>query len=517
MLGASTLIATTLAVGTVLAASPAHATPSTPYNQCPAIGADASCALLIDQTNSGTTVLQDGTQGVYDGVEDTLIGVLNESSSPLSSLNLSSSASIPPFMFDGDGICSGGFSPFTKAPASTTVVADNGSAGCTYSDTNGYGGPDVTYTAISTDLSSGTVTFSPAIPAGKSTYFSLEGPITAQSITVGGAISVTGTPVTATEGQALTGTQVATFTEANDSTFPASQFTATIDWGDGSTPTTGTVGGPTGGPFTVSGSHTYTDEVSTPDTISVSVSDTTTSNSGSGTTTATVSDAALSAAACAAPSMSALAFNSSVATFTDGNPGATTADFKATINWGDGSTPTTGTVTGPTSGVFTVSGNHTYPNNGTFTSYAISVSVTDDGGSTTSTPQAGCSVVVGNGAFVISSRVATVNHTVNFWGAQWWKNNPLPGGSAPASFKGFAISPAIPSCGSTFMSTTGNSPPPPIGPLPSTIAVIVTSNVTQSGSIITGNIVHIVLVSTNPGYAPDPGHPGTGTVTSVVC
>ncbi len=42
------------------------------------------------------------------------------------------------------------------------------------------------------------------------------------------------------------------------STDPASAFTATIDWGDGTT-TAGTVTGSNGN-YTVSGSHTYADE-----------------------------------------------------------------------------------------------------------------------------------------------------------------------------------------------------------------------------------------------------------------
>ena len=53
--------------------------------------------------------------------------------------------------------------------------------------------------------------------------------------------------------------------------------------------------------------------------------------------------------------LSALAFNDAVASFTDANPGATTADFTATINWGDATT-SAGTVSGPTGGPFTVSG-----------------------------------------------------------------------------------------------------------------------------------------------------------------
>jgi hypothetical protein len=49
------------------------------------------------------------------------------------------------------------------------------------------------------------------------------------------------------------------------------------------------------------------------------------------------------------------------------------------------------------------------------------------------------------------------------------------------------------------------------------MAVIVSSSIGQSGSTISGNTVHIVIVRTNPGYAPDPGHAGTGTVVTTVC
>jgi hypothetical protein len=34
---------------------------------------------------------------------------------------------------------------------------------------------------------------------------------------------------------------------------------------------------------------------------------------------------------------------------------------------------------------------------------------------------------------------------------------------------------------------------------------------------ISGNTVHMVVVKTNPGYAPDPGHAGTGTVVATIC
>src|SRR6516164_1239313 len=71
------------------------------------------------------------------------------------------------------------------------------------------------------------------------------------------------------------------------------------------------------------------------------------------------------------------AVTATVATFTDGNPSATTADFTATINWGDG-TSSAGTIT-ETNGVFSVAGTHTYREEG---SDPISVTIKDVDGST---------------------------------------------------------------------------------------------------------------------------------------
>jgi uncharacterized repeat protein (TIGR01451 family) len=121
----------------------------------------------------------------------------------------------------------------------------------------------------------------------------------------------------------------------------------------------------------------------------------------------------------------------------------------------------------------------------------------------------------GNGAFVVGDNSAT--GSVYFWGSQWASMNNLSGGAASSSFKGFAKQPGTPSCGATWSTDPGNSAPPPTGPLPSYIAVIVTSKSTKSGSQISGNIVHIVVVKVNSGYTSDPGHPGTGTVVGTVC
>ena len=125
--------------------------------------------------------------------------------------------------------------------------------------------------------------------------------------------------------------------------------------------------------------------------------------------------------------------------------------------------------------------------------------------------------VLGGGAFVIGDENDAVGTHVTFWGAQWWKLNTLSGGDSPAEFKGFAKNPRTRSAARPWSTDPGNSAPPPDGPLPSFMGVIVTSSTGKSGSAITGNTPHMVIVRTNPGYSPNPGHAGTGTVVSSVC
>ena len=122
----------------------------------------------------------------------------------------------------------------------------------------------------------------------------------------------------------------------------------------------------------------------------------------------------------------------------------------------------------------------------------------------------------GGGAFVISDLKGVSGGSVYWWGAQWWKNDHLSTGLAPASFKGLELSNPSPWCGQTWTTRPGNSPHPP-KTVPGMMAVIVASYITKNGPVISGNIVHIVLVRTNPGYGPNPGHVGTGTIVGQVC
>ena len=121
------------------------------------------------------------------------------------------------------------------------------------------------------------------------------------------------------------------------------------------------------------------------------------------------------------------------------------------------------------------------------------------------------------GSMAVGDLDSTVGTPVTFWGSQWWKDNMLSGGAAPSSFKGFAsITPEPPACGGVWTTGTGNSSTPP-GTVPSYMGVVVSSNVIQNGSTVSGNIVGIVVVKTNPGYSPMPGAPGTGTIVATYC
>jgi opacity protein-like surface antigen len=119
------------------------------------------CNVVITIAVGGgvSTVVTDSTP--YENSEDVLVGVVNNSASTVSSLALTGSGV---FGFDGDGICT-----FTFVGSSYCTAAQQ--AGTDPAD---YAGPTTTF-AI-TNANTGTVSFSPAVPAsGGTTYFSLEG------------------------------------------------------------------------------------------------------------------------------------------------------------------------------------------------------------------------------------------------------------------------------------------------------------------------------------------------------
>jgi hypothetical protein len=163
---------------------------------------------------------------------------------------------------------------------------------------------------------------------------------------------------------------VATFEDDNPAAAP-SDFTAIIDWGDG-TMTAGTITSSSAA-FDVLAQHTYADEGSF--TVTVTIADVA---PGTGTATATdtasVSEAdVLSGSPMVFSAQAGVSFSGAVAAFTDSLTTNVAGDFTATINWGDATT-SAGTITA-SGGSFTVSGTHTYAAPGTF---SVQVTLTDD-------------------------------------------------------------------------------------------------------------------------------------------
>jgi photosystem II stability/assembly factor-like uncharacterized protein len=122
------------------------------------------------------------------------------------------------------------------------------------------------------------------------------------------------------------------------------------------------------------------------------------------------------------------------------------------------------------------------------------------------------------GTFVIGDQNAAVGEAVTFWDAQWSARNAPGGSSPPPSFKGYAptTSTTPPVCGGGWSSSPGNSAHPP-ATVPAYLAVAAASAVDKSGATVSGNIVRLVIVKADPGYADNPGHAGTGTVVASLC
>jgi hypothetical protein len=109
--------------------------------------------------------------------------------------------------------------------------------------------------------------------------------------------------------------------------------------------------------------------------------------------------------------------------------------------------------------------------------------------------------------------------TVTWWSSQWVANNSLSKGPAPSAFKGFVSTIGEPpACGDTWTTNPASSPPPTsASAIPAYMGVLAISQATQSGNTVQGGTPSIVVVKTQPGYAPATGHPGTGTVVATFC
>src|SRR5262249_1895716 len=155
----------------------------------------------------------------------------------------------------------------------------------------------------------------------------------------------------ASEHVALVSATIATFTDTNLSD-TAGNFTASINWGDGTGVTAGVVSGGSGN-FTVTGNHTYNDESNASASVTLTRTSDNVSGIASGSVSVAENDALTGHSAPQVNATTGVAFNSVVVgTFTDTDTVTPPSDFTATIDWGDG-TPTSGGTVSGASGNFT--------------------------------------------------------------------------------------------------------------------------------------------------------------------
>jgi hypothetical protein len=136
----------------MLLAAPARADVCS--NQFP--GFPCGVTITITGTSGNLTATFGGTGTPYDGDEDQLVGITNNSSVPVGAIVLNApNSGNPLFAFDGDGACTF-FGTCNDGPT-------------------GYEGPDNTFLGISPDFTTGKVLFTTALPInGGTTWFSLE-------------------------------------------------------------------------------------------------------------------------------------------------------------------------------------------------------------------------------------------------------------------------------------------------------------------------------------------------------
>jgi hypothetical protein len=264
----------------------------------------------------------------------------------------------------------------------------------------------------------GSHTYAKETPAGLPDTLSvvittLGGATTTLTSPPGGGVTVLDAPLTSSNGTTIKGIEgnttgtvlIGTFTDLNqgatNADFTSGGGSVVVNWGDGSAPQTLTAanltknGSADGVVFSITAAHTYAEEGQDPITITV------TDAGGSNaiiSSTALISDAPLTASPTQptvltieagffpVPQFGSPLFNGEVASFTDANPKAPVSDFTATIDWGDGTPPSAGTVVqlGPVGSPFEVFGTHTYADAGVNTgtgTFPIHVYITDVGGS----------------------------------------------------------------------------------------------------------------------------------------
>ena len=203
------------------------------------------------------------------------------------------------------------------------------------------------------------------------------------------AVSLINLPSTSPSGLnftagALFSGQIATFV-ATDGAVDGSNYSGTINWGDGSVSTgvqiqyDPNINAQAGGAFDVVAQHTY--RAPGPETITLTIEDGWDTTSAVQSAAITVADQRLAGT----PSQPILTqaqqgvavAPDDMATFTDDNPLALASDFTATIQWGDGTSTAANAITQDAGGTFHVVGGHTYQHPAPAGGYQLAIQISD--------------------------------------------------------------------------------------------------------------------------------------------
>ena len=163
-----------------------------PSGLCPVNGTFTTDCNLIITFNADGSISTSGPGGNYDGAEDALIGVINNTAHTITSFNIAGTFIFGMNDYDGINVYTG----VTNAAAGMSDAAFYAAMGGPSSGpatVDPYGGADAFFTGVNTStLGSGTVNFLHGIAAnGGHDYFSLEESISLASLpTIGQPVTV---------------------------------------------------------------------------------------------------------------------------------------------------------------------------------------------------------------------------------------------------------------------------------------------------------------------------------------
>jgi hypothetical protein len=150
-----------------LSANSTHAS----FIQAPAVGANTGAEILITWNGTNFTVSPPSGEGPYDGLEDTLYGIQNNSTAPLLSVTLTG---LDIMGFDGDGIDA--FNGIGNAPGSPPGGATGYEGWTSLTSAWNVSGSQQATSFTIVDANHGTVHFGASgIAPGGSAFFALEG------------------------------------------------------------------------------------------------------------------------------------------------------------------------------------------------------------------------------------------------------------------------------------------------------------------------------------------------------